>query len=56
VRHQIRLNGVEGFNKFKIKVGKSIEEDKKRLEFVRSVIGYEKDMVSSTAALKKRFN
>jgi L-galactonate dehydratase len=35
----------EGFDKFKLKVGGSIEDDKRRLKIARDVIGYERKLM-----------
>lgn len=36
-----------GFTAFKLKVGKNLYEDIKRIEFVRNIIGWERTLVSS---------
>ena len=35
----------EGFNKFKLKVGGSVEDDKRRLKIARDVIGYDRALM-----------
>ena len=40
-----------GFSKFKIKVGKSLEDDKRRLTLIRDVIGWDRELVGIQSIL-----
>lgn len=47
-----------GFTAFKVKVGKNLNDDIKRLEFIRSIIGWENTLVSryfSTYILNEKY-